>query len=992
MLSRGNSEASARLRRAKSSSSIKTRRSLLFEPHTQDSSAAKGHALAAASHAFGRATTSDLGTNALQEVASQQKTLDPERHLSRSRSIRFAGPNAVPTRELPITVRAAPTSLIDFESRPRSFHTDLRRNNSSIQGDDGFITALPSHGEYVETRVASQPSSYRRLRKSKSMFSARASSTKSSNTLRAIALDARANAGSAAARPRQAQVHAGSRLGRSFSFLGPYPEHISSDVTNGTAIQNEAVGLARDQYLRQLERQRIDGAQGVGGRSPTRQQPQKTFRKTVRTSSSHSHGSAVDTSGSLWKERHEQQGVSGKARAISLSFKNRLRRVFNKSSEVEGTLPVQHLQATRPHFGGTTPLASSRTQHQASDSLIHSTPDHDSSRQGDVLHGPGRRGSIVNSFRSADSDLDIDERTSRVTSWTNSTAADTINTLKGSERKRLSIIQENGTVEPRLGSLRRSATLQLDASGYRSQPRKSSLYAKLQQRMGRSNSVSRTHPSDIVVGDTSNIYKENLSVSFCDHSETNPIRKHRATEEDGVRPSTPIHPAQSSALEAVDPSSTPQTAEAMQKEVKIDEASNASSKRPLRESTSMFFPQSTRIERSRISPFREAMRSNGHMEQMGITNATYSSFEGREGASSMSAKNRTRDRSVARSESIYSRTSSGDSPQHHQNFKSLTGIVDAVGSQVAPLLSESNFEARELVAEPTCSKALATDSSVEVQSLASEQQPPLVIERSPHFKTGRSGPSKRTGHKREQAQIDGDDVNIGKLQLSASMFNGHSFSPVSLDVRSSFKNTSFQPMNDRFPLMSINAQTNLNHHERRAPANSSEAARYVSGTGDYQKSVKVEKTGENVRPKVSAANLIPPSSDLKAFPKMIERQNEKIEPHDTQKGSLRPTSTPISHSRSSPERIARLRRMYSNQNLGSPAPRKQFEASPKMQQYASYQQDRSIQGFEPDVIGLSEGFPDSHNESVLHSRKMVDTFLSNRRQSQGDDMEHTVFI
>ncbi|KAI4166693.1 MAG: hypothetical protein LQ343_007830 [Gyalolechia ehrenbergii] len=984
MLSRGNSEASARLRRAKSSASIKTRHSLSFEPCISDPSVARDQALAAASHAFGHAAGPESSYKAARERTPQSSIPKPDRALNHSQSIRFAGPTALSARGIPITTRAAPASHPDPKTHLGSFQAGLRRHNSSIQGDGEFMTALPSYGQYVETRVASQPSSYRKLRRSKSMFNSQDLSKMFPSTgLHPTAFRTRGNSQPAVERPSQALNHAGLRLGRPFTFLRPQAEQTPCQAVIGKSAQEEAVTLARDQYLYGMNRLNVDEKQWVGN-AAIRRRSQKTFRKTVRTSSTNSFGSAVESPESLVNDWSGRRGVGGRARALSSSFKNRLKRVFNRSSAEEGTLPIQHLQASRPHFGGTTaPLETSETRSQRAESPHFSTPDCSSSRQ-EFVNVPSRQGSLARSTHSADKDIDIDDKRSRVTSWTNSTAANTIAAHQNPGRKRLSIIQENGIVPSRLGSLRPSANLQAKVSAFHGQPRKSSLYAKLQQRMSKSHSISHLDAPLVDGPDTSNTAKENSEMPRSSHLRLSSVPKHFTGDQSEMRTLTHI-----SALENGEHCSAPESVGIMQSQVKAEGVSGSTPKGPLRESKSMFFPQSTHIERSRTSPFRQAMQSNSLLEQKIVASVTYSPYDRHEGAAPLFASYGKRDGSVARSESIYSRTSSGDTPQPCKVPKSLRieNEGDSHTTSVSPVaaLEIGDDSVRSTPEKSQAADILDLQERISKQCLSSESGDPLL------GRTDGAHSKKRTGHKREHAQFDGEDTDRGRLQAPNSLLKGPSSAPIGLDIRSSLRLTPSQPMIDRFPLMSINTQKNANY---RSPASLSKVTRDAGETGIHQPSNQIDTGRENVRPKRSTASLSSPSSNLKAYGNPHgESKDRGTRLHDNpQNGSLWPVSTPVSHSRSSPERIARLRRMYSSNTLGSPSHGRNIESSTRLQKLVHNREnkDRPSQGVDvPDVKGDTPG---DCIDITPDSRKMVDTFLSNRRQARGDDVFETVFI
>lgn len=979
MLSRGNSEASARLRRAKSSTSIKTRRTLSSDPRISDPSAAKEHALAAASYAFGHAPGSDLGTMADQGIATHIKTPDPERTLTRSRSIRFAGPTALPGRDLPITMRQVPACPTDREARRRSLYPDFRRINSSIEDDDGFMTALPSHSDYVETHPASQPSSYRKLRKSKSMFSPRnLSASHLDNALKPTASRPGGNVQSSVPTNRQRRVHEGSRLGRSFSFLRQ-DDHIPSNPVCGDTAQNEAVGLAREEYFRQLERQKWDG-NPLKGKAAVRRHSQKTFQKTVRTSSMNSHGSPSEVPTGSSKALLEGRGVSSKARDLSSSFKNRLRRVFNRSSESEATFPAQHLQATRLHFGdSTTPYAWSGGQGRSAEPLNHT---HVSSAQHiATLQISRRRASPANDMYGGNNDVDVDDNKSRVTSWTNSTAADTLATRQNSAPKRLSIIQENSSVPLHLGSPWQHGLAQSDTPLSRTQPRKSSLYAKLQHRMNKGISRTAILSDDIP------------QVSLGCPIEMPEARKHSNIDQGPIHPSVSVSTRVHLPRDAVDDTLLSPQSEGKAMKEKAEEAEDTTLKGPLRESKSTFFPQSTRIERRRTSPFRQAMRHNGLSEKTSLTNVLSTPRGRREEAAQTDASS-IREKSLPRSESVYSRTSSGNSPHRCKSSTSPQGTEDCRDNHATFITLEEPKERSETPAEITYGKTPADRIDVYPRHSVSGKRLLLDHQDSLRDRTSSVGRKKRIGHKREHAQIDDEDSGIGTLHPSTGMGEAYSTgSPVSPDVRSSIRQTP-QAMVDRFPLMSITAQSNLSQGGRNLHTKPRTASRHPSEIVQHQTPDQSDRSKENVHLRQIPGDPFSFSNDMSVCSKQTSggKQNNIGLHKNIHDSEFLASSTPMSHSRSSPERMARLRRMHSSHKLGSPEIRKPIEPSPKWQTGMFKKENRALR---KKGLGAPNREQHPHSERpdlVVDSRSMMDVFLEHRKNSQNDGVEGAVFI
>jgi len=245
MLSRGNSSASARPRRAKPSTPVKYRNTAL-EPTPLDSETARQHAQIAANIAFRRAqsrTTDTIGGREILLAACHPLNANREvpKILHRTQSVRFTGPSAVPSRQLSITRSIAPGAGFRSPKTQRFGTVDTMMPHPNPD-----LTALPS-----VSSVYSTPSSYGKLRKAKSMF-----------TPRGGPLVTFANA---TPKDHEFQPKKYRRLSSDDSRPPPRmadPRTVASFSHQQRQLpynydQDAAIQLARDQYLRQLEKQRL---------------------------------------------------------------------------------------------------------------------------------------------------------------------------------------------------------------------------------------------------------------------------------------------------------------------------------------------------------------------------------------------------------------------------------------------------------------------------------------------------------------------------------------------------------------------------------------------------------------------------------------------------------------------------------------------------------------------------------------------------------------
>lgn len=131
-------------------------------------------------------------------------------------------------------------------------------------------------------------------------------------------------------------------------------------------------------------------------------------------------------------------GMESKGKDDSKSLKSRFKKMFRKSSQMGDGLPVQHLEATKLHFGSD--IASISSSKRRSDSLGDSEEKKLLSESAEISFSMGMSGgekharsriSSVTNSEGGDSNTK-----SRVTSWSNSTVANTLSS------KPLSIINE----------------------------------------------------------------------------------------------------------------------------------------------------------------------------------------------------------------------------------------------------------------------------------------------------------------------------------------------------------------------------------------------------------------------------------------------------------------------------------------------------------------------------------------------------------------------
>ncbi|RHZ43256.1 uncharacterized protein CDV56_101583 [Aspergillus thermomutatus] len=395
--------AKDRLRRTQSARSIRRSRQSSLPSEPFDPSIARQHATAAASRAMLR--------------SSDRSSADSKHSYDR-----LGGPEsmAVPSRRPPrppsrTQAPANDSSVGNASPSRRSVASYIESRDDDLT----FSAALPPISEFrgLDGRDSSLPSSYRRLRKARSMFSTRQRSSHVSHGFSPDAYARKVNDREQFDTPRSYRT-----LRRSMSFLRSGQ---SARTVRHTQSQEAAIQLARSQFQENMVGQPSHQRQSsITMLKPRREH--KPFRKTFRTTS----GSGMDTDASPSAEQSKRVSSRGKARALSSSIKRGLKRVLGLSKT-----------STDPGQAEASPF--SLQQHDYGPSSTISDADFSHAEEFDHPHeamGQSRPPTV----RSVRSNESLATSRSRVTSWADSTVANTIATRRAPEPDYLSIIDEQG--------------------------------------------------------------------------------------------------------------------------------------------------------------------------------------------------------------------------------------------------------------------------------------------------------------------------------------------------------------------------------------------------------------------------------------------------------------------------------------------------------------------------------------------------------------------
>lgn len=770
MLSRGTSNASQRPqpRQAKSSSSVGLRPTGPTESSTIDSEILHHHALTAANLAYDRANRRETAKKGVTKADGGQETgnltdSEGKPQLGRRQSIRFTGPNATALMTRSSTRREVPPHSASIRSPRHSLQSQMRDSETSYLANEESFTVIPE--EFGESDIASMPSSYRKIRKARSVFSPgkAPSAVFADGTPGATRHFHRHSLQSSDGSEERFRVP-NPRLERSYSFLRGVTDRIMTSnrqyATHDTAIQ-----LARDTYLRQLEEQRLKEQPSFLNLGKCR--TQKSIRRTVRSSITNSYGTAIASP--MTSIEPAKVGLSQKARSISKTLKRKIKRVFRRSLDDQPTIPAQQLKANHAHYRDYGAESNGLGQQYPDVSEPNTEPlRRVSSRESKESDAPVfvDKGSRSGSIQSAHSSSDDDERNdrSRVTSWTNSTAANTITMPQMMERKLLSIIKENGDPYQPSSPTRKYGSINDGYAEFRQPVRQDPaggietkrVFSALQREIHKNDRKAALEHEESDINSVSHGQRTQMSMST--PRRTSSMRRGAVSPLPTVPQLTEAqvtYPSYKQNYSELRQRLTPQEIADM------NESGLSRSRGPLREMKSAFFPPSMRIERSKTSPFRRALKgssedgdgpqfdntSTGQLREVGHVNLDRRRLNG----------------STAGSESIYSRSPGGHT-------------MKAIGSSLSLPKSEGSGEAGTAVIitserakhqPPLIGRRYSSgDLSGTFKKFMATQVASLENDEPRHDQIYNVFSLRESGHRRENAQFDGDDVSIDRQQAS----------------------------------------------------------------------------------------------------------------------------------------------------------------------------------------------------------------------------------
>ena len=528
-----------------------------------------------------------------------------------------------------------------------------------------------------------------------------------------------------------------------------------------------------------------------------RTQSPKVFRISMRSSSIDSRNTDFVSTSTPGPRRGNFGIISQQARTLSSTMRSRVKRIFQKNGSVDMDMPTQHSDTNKPHFRDYSGDFQGTSQdHESipsptSDTILRANSRNSSLLEKGTFADDHLRPSSVRTIRS---EGNLADNSSRITSWANSTQAESIPpSYDIYEKKRLSVIQEHGVpYQPSSSVLKHGVTGPAYSAfcrpPYSDPPIKSgippmdteSIYSALRKRLQEdledageirdSSDAQPFAPNTLRMlqyppRQTSSLGKEGrLLNSWAEENESG---------SDGVMPSqtrvpeTPFEPTDNRSRAVDDdvfsPSSTDARSAAHGPSLRLvapseplvstayDASSQQTPKKPLRDVRSTFFPPSTYVERQGTSPYRRAVQGDSLLQSVSdidLGHQSHSHF------SPVSGRiEHTPCSSTAGSVSVYSRSTGNDTPRAMGSLEANAKQIGNNDNGTATILrhpSPASVRYLDQLRQAESSTARSSGDwkrwmATEVAAL--DHYPPrsdLVKQR-------------HVGHIREQAQIDPDD-------------------------------------------------------------------------------------------------------------------------------------------------------------------------------------------------------------------------------------------
>ena len=564
-------------------------------------------------------------------------------------------------------------------------------------------------------------------------------------------------------------------------------------TTSEVRVHDQAVQMAQEQFYNDINQQNAHQAPSTLFTPKLRlnSKASRAFRKTVRSSRTTEFGDGVKSENQVVTEVKE----GSNARALSASFRNKMRSVFGKSSAAKQKFPAQQLDANRPYFRDYVDGSGEACMDEyfagevdnARGSLF--IP----SNQTDPLEDLDKLSATLRSSHSTDS-LHSNGR-SRVTSWTNSTLTGSL-AARGTplERKRLSIIKEDGGPHQPSSSIGRHVggievfRKPLPAYNARGQPVDSQrIYSALVKRIDQEQADAEGgEDPNLPFGEQDDLLPSNAPMPTFKPTiravQIEASLRTLAPDKEHRQFSIGEHPWQTDVEEEV----------LARHHERLDERTK--SKLAQQDVQSSFFPFSTQGKPATPSPFKMALAAR--KEQ-----ASESESESVIVTRQVPPGNPVQSRNIMSAESVYSRTTGGHmnsqyqldqgSPDDADDERPTGGMATIIPSRVS----------RYPRPTPSLLQLHRTRSGERGDWRGWMENQMTALDR-------RNSRASQYIHQREHAQIDGDDTDIGvghqslhdKWQRRPS---GRSQRSGNVAQQTAAERPKSSMMNDRFPLLDM---------------------------------------------------------------------------------------------------------------------------------------------------------------------------------------------
>jgi hypothetical protein len=438
MIPSSGGDTSNRLRRAKSASSVQQHRQHPLQLESTDP-----HAIVAAYRAMERSSERASDELRRSESRASKSRAAGQGFKNPALNVRFSPAHGMRGQQSSLQPRTHASPSI---ASPHDIPTEA--SNTDVD-DSQYASSLTNISEFGRTEnYGAEPSSYRRLRKAKSMLTPRRRAMSNQGPAPPIGPAASKRLRNVSSSLVLAERGFKVGLKRSISFL-----RTSGNNGNMTKTFNRppdaphyhegAVQIAREQYFQDMEQRAISEKSSSLFHHKIRHQ-QKAFRKSVRTSRLTNFGDGVKS------DNQNELEDKSKIRSISTSFRERVMRIFGKSASGKDEFPPQQLDATRQHFRDYLDVSATDGDvfNQHPTGVTESTSRHSLyiplQQEIGAIEGMDQIPFTLQAAAGRESLHSVAR--SRVTSWTNSTATGSL-AMRGMtplEHTRLPIIKEDG--------------------------------------------------------------------------------------------------------------------------------------------------------------------------------------------------------------------------------------------------------------------------------------------------------------------------------------------------------------------------------------------------------------------------------------------------------------------------------------------------------------------------------------------------------------------